>query len=202
MLPLVAMLKLVRLRSRTHTSRIVSCLRQRFCVEIGPLCDEFTGHRWIPPTKASDVDLWCFLWSAPWINGWVNNREAGDLRRHRAHYGVIAMPVRYIIIVLPAMMCFPENLYTTHFTAVSYVKTPDNDNELFVVVPLINVPFTGPWYKNVVKHIHTTYTAATWRKHGYGIYMHVYVYACVCGVWCVCVCVCVCVCMCFVYIIP
>ena len=26
-----------------------------------------------------------------WINGWLNNREAGDLRRHRAHYGVIAM---------------------------------------------------------------------------------------------------------------
>ena len=26
-----------------------------------------------------------------WINGWVNIREAGDLRRHRAHYDVIAM---------------------------------------------------------------------------------------------------------------
>ena len=26
-----------------------------------------------------------------WINGWVNNREAGDLRRHRAHYGVTVM---------------------------------------------------------------------------------------------------------------
>ena len=25
------------------------------------------------------------------INGWVNNREAGDLRRHRAHYNVIVM---------------------------------------------------------------------------------------------------------------
>ena len=24
-----------------------------------------------------------------WINGWVNNREAGDLRRHRAHYDAI-----------------------------------------------------------------------------------------------------------------
>ena len=24
-----------------------------------------------------------------WINGWVNNHEAGDFRRHRAHYGVI-----------------------------------------------------------------------------------------------------------------
>ena len=28
------------------------------------------------------------------INGWVNNREAGDLRRHRAHYDVIVMPQR------------------------------------------------------------------------------------------------------------
>ena len=26
-----------------------------------------------------------------WINDWVNNREAGDLRRYRAHYDVIAM---------------------------------------------------------------------------------------------------------------
>ena len=26
-----------------------------------------------------------------WINGWENNREAGDLRRYRAHYYVIVM---------------------------------------------------------------------------------------------------------------
>ena len=26
-----------------------------------------------------------------WINGWVNSREAGDLRRYRAHYDVIVM---------------------------------------------------------------------------------------------------------------
>ena len=31
----------------------------------GPLCGEFSGHRWIPRTKASDAELWCFLWSAP-----------------------------------------------------------------------------------------------------------------------------------------
>ena len=30
----------------------------------GPLCREFTGHRWIPHTKASDAKIWCFLWSA------------------------------------------------------------------------------------------------------------------------------------------
>ena len=67
-----------------------------------PLCREFTGHRWIPLTKASDADLWCFLWSAPWINGWVNNHEAGDLRCHHAScdivifsdYGVIMMALQ------------------------------------------------------------------------------------------------------------
>ena len=57
----------------------------------GPLCGEFTGDRWIPLTKASDADLWCLLWSAPWINSWVINGEAGDLRRHRAHYDVIVV---------------------------------------------------------------------------------------------------------------
>ena len=30
----------------------------------GPLFGEFTSHRWIPHTKASDAELWCFLWSA------------------------------------------------------------------------------------------------------------------------------------------
>ena len=33
------------------------------------------------------------------INGWVNNHEAGDLRRHRAHYGVIV--INLISILLP-----------------------------------------------------------------------------------------------------
>ena len=49
-----------------------------FCVT-GPLWGEFTGHRWMPLTKASDEELWCFPWSA------------GDLRRHGAHYDVTLM---------------------------------------------------------------------------------------------------------------
>ena len=68
----------------------------------GHLCGEFTGPRWsprwIPRTKASDAELWCFLWSAcVWINGWVNNREAGDLRRYHAHYDVIVMFVYFYL---------------------------------------------------------------------------------------------------------
>ena len=31
----------------------------------GPLWGESTGHRWIPLTKASNAERWCFLWCAP-----------------------------------------------------------------------------------------------------------------------------------------
>ena len=58
----------------------------------GPLCGEFTGHRWIPLAKASDAELWCSI--CAWINDWVNNRNAGDLRRHRAHYDVTVIPLQ------------------------------------------------------------------------------------------------------------
>ena len=47
-----------------------------FCIT-GHLCSKFTGHRWIPCTKASDVELWCFSLICTWINGWINNHEAG-----------------------------------------------------------------------------------------------------------------------------
>ena len=29
----------------------------------GHLCGEFTSHRWFPRTRASDAEIWCFLWS-------------------------------------------------------------------------------------------------------------------------------------------
>ena len=57
----------------------------------GPLWKENTGYRWISLTEAGDAELWCFLWSAPPKSGWSNNRDAGDLKRHRTHYDVIVM---------------------------------------------------------------------------------------------------------------
>ena len=35
------------------------------------------------------------------INGWVNNRETGDLRRHHAHYDVIVMYNRHLVFWWP-----------------------------------------------------------------------------------------------------
>ena len=39
-----------------------------------------------------------------WINSWVNNRKAGDLRRYRAHYDVIVMNG-----ILPATACSSDS---------------------------------------------------------------------------------------------
>ena len=57
----------------------------------GHLCEEFTGPRWIPRTKASDAELWCFLWFAPrpdkWLSkqswGWWSEMPSSSLWRNR-----------------------------------------------------------------------------------------------------------------------
>ena len=77
----------------------------------GLLCGEFTGHRWIPRTKASGAELWCFLWSAPKINGRVNNREAGNFRRHRAQYDVIVMGHRGYSYRCRCVFAVPDPVY-------------------------------------------------------------------------------------------
>ena len=56
----------------------------------GPLCGEFTGHRWIPLTKASGAELCFFLWFASellWLSkqssGWWFETPSPSLWRHR-----------------------------------------------------------------------------------------------------------------------
>ena len=69
---------LVKSRFAIFTYTVLICLDLKLMADImmaslngnifrvtGPLCGEFIGHRWIPRTKASDAELWCFLWSAP-----------------------------------------------------------------------------------------------------------------------------------------
>ena len=52
------------------------------------------GIHWLPvnsPHKGQWRWALMFTLICSWINGWVNNHEAGDLRRHHAHYDIIAM---------------------------------------------------------------------------------------------------------------
>ena len=55
------------------------------CVGNSPVTGEFPAQR--PVTQCFDD----FFFICAWINGWVNNREAGDLRRYGTHYDVIIM---------------------------------------------------------------------------------------------------------------
>ena len=56
-------------RPEVHVSLETSSARLFTLTDIfrvtGHLCGEFTGHQWIPRTKAIHAELWCFLWSAP-----------------------------------------------------------------------------------------------------------------------------------------
>ena len=68
----------------------------------GPLCGEFTGHRWIPHTKASDAELWIFLWSA----------------REQTVVQAIATPVIWdaITLVMTSLQCKYAYPYIVHRT--------------------------------------------------------------------------------------
>ena len=50
-------------------------------------------HRW--PVNSHQKSQWrralMFSLIYSWINGWVNNLKAGDLRHHRTHYDVTVM---------------------------------------------------------------------------------------------------------------
>ena len=54
------------------------------CAGNSPVPGEFPAQR--PVTRSYDV-----FFEMVWINGWVNNREAGDLRRYRTHHDVTVM---------------------------------------------------------------------------------------------------------------
>ena len=54
-----------------------------------------TLYIYISPVNSPHKGQWrgalMFSFICAWINGWVNNREADDLRRHRRHYDVTIM---------------------------------------------------------------------------------------------------------------
>ena len=56
----------------------------------GHLCGEFSGPRWIPHKgQWRGVLMFSFIYAQ--INGWVNNRKAGDLGHHHVYYDITVM---------------------------------------------------------------------------------------------------------------
>ena len=67
----------------------------RHQIEIFPRCWPFVrGIHRLPvnsPHKGQWREVLILSLICAWTNGWVNNRDADDLRRHRAHYDVTLM---------------------------------------------------------------------------------------------------------------
>ena len=69
------------------------------------------------PVNSPRKDHWhgalMFSLLCAWISGWVNNRKAGDLRLHRAHYDVTVMNIVIAGGLLPChMKPLPEPIIT------------------------------------------------------------------------------------------
>ena len=70
-----------------HQMKIFSALLA-FCVGNSPVTGELPAQR--PVTWSFDI-----FFDLRLNNGWVNNREASDLRHHRSHYNVNLMQTWY-----------------------------------------------------------------------------------------------------------
>ena len=61
------------------------------CAGNSPVSGEFPAQR--PVTRSFDV-----FFDLRQLNDWVTTREAGDLRRYRAHYDVIVMQLPWHVL--------------------------------------------------------------------------------------------------------
>ena len=75
-------------------------------------------HRW--PVNSPHKGQWrgavMLSLTCAWINDWVNNRETGDLRRHRTHYDVIVM----IVLSATVHELFNNQCYTIEKNPVKF----------------------------------------------------------------------------------
>ena len=96
-----------------------------------------------------------------WINGWVNNREAGDLRRHRAHYDVIVISLPTTLVPYHVIGCDLELSWIMTFiikvkfvlvvTDYVYIYIISNDQNKFNNKMFHNVGIVmPPWWPSIV----------------------------------------------------
>ena len=111
------------------------------------------------PVKSPHKDKWrralMFSLICAWIKCWVNNGEAGDLRRHRVHYDVIVMDSHTIhfwmkkskmffslyvhvsllkIIIVVIVVLFLTDINSVQMMTFHH-SDPNNENLLFVHCP-------------------------------------------------------------------
>ena len=92
------------------------------------------------PHKGQWRGSFMFSFICAWISGWVNNRDAGDLKRHRAHYYVIVKCVVYHGISHNKYLCA---CYLSRFHGTPHRPRSQSENPPEVRFPLICFPTAG-----------------------------------------------------------
>ena len=131
------------------------------------------GVHWSPvnsPHKGQWRGALMFSLICAWMNGWVNNREAGDLRRRRGHYDVgvmIRCLLRYWNVLLGVAAC-DENLL--RLKIIWHQNQPKAINPNHRSLP----PDTFPFHHSVkwVNPVHTGLCALYLNFHFHIKYTH------------------------------
>ena len=90
------------------------------CVGNSPLTGEFPAQR--PVAWSFSVFMFC-----TWINGWVRNRVAGELRCYRTHYDVIVMSLAGLpTIVYPNIQTFLALMVGSRYLYLLLITFMDN----------------------------------------------------------------------------
>ena len=102
-----------------------------------------------------------------WINGWVNYREAGDLRRHGAHYDVIVMITLYTAPCASGMFtCFNRNCVSPSSLCNYQDDCKDESDEDYANAQCEGKPILTHWGRDKMAAIsQTTHSNAfSWMK--------------------------------------
>ena len=104
------------------------------------------------PVNSPHKSQWCgalmFTLSCTWINDWANNREAGDLRRHRAHDDVIVMILQarwwqWLGSSCPIQLLMQGRPMNSYFTFLSERSMKFNSNNAFAFITI--TPLWARW---------------------------------------------------------
>ena len=105
------------------------------------VCGEFTGLRWIPLQWRGAL---MFSLICAWINGWVNNRGAGDLRRHRAHYDVIVIIYRLSFTMPDFIMNIGYTVQRkSYITLLVFCAVTCRKINFYCEIPIWTYPYVG-----------------------------------------------------------
>ena len=99
----------------------------------GHLRGEFTASPVNSPHKGQWRGALMFSLICVWMNGWVNNREAGDLIRHRAHYDAIVMDHECAIHTYRLLFWIQGSVCILGYISTTNVKVKTQKNRLLII---------------------------------------------------------------------